>query len=167
MKVMDCLTKSDIASRHLLTIINDVLDMSAIESGKIKIEHAQFDFKGLITSLTTIFYSQAKAKGVTLDVVIDRLLDEWFVGDQMRTNQILTNLLSNAIKFTPEGGSVKLLIDQTTDNAQKTHVHFEVCDTGIGMTSEYLSHIWTPFEQAAFPEGLVVQVLACLLQRIW
>lgn len=148
MKVMDCLTKSDIASRHLLTIINDVLDMSAIESGKIKIEHARFDFKGLITSLTTIFYSQAKTKGVTLDVVIDNLFDEWFIGDQMRTNQILTNLLSNAIKFTPEGGSVKLLINQIEDNDLKTHVHFEVYDTGIGMTQEYLSHIWTPFEQA-------------------
>ncbi|NMP38240.1 MAG: response regulator [Clostridiales bacterium] len=147
MKVMDCLTKSDIASRHLLTIINDVLDMSSIESGKIKIEHTRFDFKGLITSLTTIFYSQAKAKGVTLDVVIDKLSDEWFVGDQMRTNQILTNLLSNAIKFTYEGGSVKLTINQSVRENGKSRVHFEVLDTGIGMTEEYLSHIWTPFEQ--------------------
>ncbi len=148
MKVMDCLTKSDIASKHLLTVINDVLDMSAIESGKIKIEHARFDFKGLITSLTTVFYSQAKAKGVTLDVVIGALSDEWFVGDQMRTNQILTNLLSNAIKFTPEGGSVKLTISQPADDGGSKHVHFEISDTGIGMTDEYLEHIWTPFEQA-------------------
>lgn len=148
MKVMDCLTKSEVASKHLLTIINDVLDMSAIESGKIKISHDRFDFKGLITSLTTIFYSQASAKGVSLEVIIGDLENEWFIGDQMRTNQILTNLLSNAIKFTSEGGSVKLSIRQLESEDEKVKIHFEVKDTGIGMTSEYLTHIWTPFEQA-------------------
>ena len=148
MKVMDCLTKSEIASKHLLTIINDVLDMSAIESGKIKVAHDRFDFKGLITSLTTIFYSQARAKGVEFEVIFDTMTEEWFVGDQMRTNQILTNLLSNAVKFTSEGGSVKLTINQPEADINASHIHFEVSDTGIGMTKEYLSHIWTPFEQA-------------------
>ena len=148
MKVMDCLDKSEIASKHLLTVINDVLDMSAIESGKMQMERSSFDFKGLITSLTTVFYSQAKVKNVGFEVIIDTLKEEWFVGDQMRTNQVLTNLLSNAIKFTPEGGSVILKISQPEADKNAAHIRFDVTDTGIGMTKAYLEHIWTPFEQA-------------------
>ncbi len=148
MKVLDCLVKSEIASKHLLTVINDVLDMSAIESGKIQVEHNRFDFKGLITSLTTIFYSQAKAKDVEFEVVFDDLTEEWFVGDQMRTNQILANLLSNAIKFTSEGGKVVMKIQQPEADVNASHIHFEITDTGIGMAEEYLTHIWTPFQQA-------------------
>ncbi len=148
MKVMDCLDKSEIASKHLLTVINDVLDMSAIESGRMQMEHSRFDFRGLITSLTTVFYSQAKIKNVGFEVIIDTLTEEWFVGDQMRTNQVLTNLLSNAIKFTPEGGSVMLKISQPEADKNAAHIRFDVTDTGIGMTKAYLAHIWTPFEQA-------------------
>lgn len=148
MKVMDCLTKSEIASKHLLTIINDVLDMSAIESGKINVAHEKFDFKGLITSLSTIFYSQARAKGVEFEVIFDTLTEEWFIGDQMRTGQILTNLLTNAVKFTPEGGNVSLKINQPEADTNASHIHFSISDTGIGMSPEYLNHIWTPFEQA-------------------
>lgn len=147
-KVMDCLQKSEIASKHLLTIINDVLDMSAIESGKIKVAHELFDFKGLITSLTTVFYSQAKSKQVDFEVIFDNLTEEWFIGDQMRTNQILTNLLSNAIKFTPECGTVLLKIQQQKSESNKAHIYFDISDTGIGMSADYLERIWKPFEQA-------------------
>ncbi len=147
-KVLDCLVKSDIASKHLLTIINDVLDMSAIESGKIKVARDRFDFKGLITSLTTVFYSQARAKGVDFEVIFDTFTEEWFLGDQTRVNQILTNILSNAIKFTPEGGTVKLKIQQPEKDVNASHIHFEISDTGIGMTPEYMERIWLPFEQA-------------------
>lgn len=148
MKMLDCLVKSDIASKHLLTIINDVLDMSAIESGKIKVAHDRFDFRSLITSLTTVFYTQARLKDVEFDVVLCTLTEEWFTGDQMRTSQILTNLLSNSIKFTPEGGKVTLEIIQPEAEVNAAHIRFKVTDTGIGMSEEYLSHIWTPFEQA-------------------
>ncbi len=147
-RVMDCLTKSDIASKHLLTIINDVLDMSAIESGKIKVAHDKFDFKGLITSLTTVFYPQARTKGVDFEVLFDTFTEEWFIGDQTRTNQIITNLLSNAIKFTPDGGKVTLRITQPEASSNASHIHFEVSDTGIGMSEEYIERIWAPFEQA-------------------
>lgn len=148
MKVADCLGKSSLASKHLLTLINDVLDMSAIESGKMKINRERFDFKSLLTSLTTIFYSQAKAKGVNIEVNLDTLTEEWFIGDQTRVNQILTNLLSNAIKFTPDGGSVKLTVSQPDAKTEAAHILFVVSDTGIGMSPDYLKHIWTPFEQA-------------------
>lgn len=148
MKVMDCLIKSEVASRHLLSIINDVLDMFAIESGKMKVEHSAFDFKGMITALTVMFFSQARAKGVGFEVLFDKPVDEWFIGDQLRINQILTNLLSNAVKFTPEGGNVSLTVTVAAADNNKTAFRFIVADTGIGMTQEYLEHIWTPFEQA-------------------
>ena len=148
MKVLDCLTKSEMASKHLLTIINDVLDMSAIESGKIQVAHERFDFKNMILSLTALFYSQSKAKDVEFEVVFDTLTEEWFVGDQMRVNQILTNLLSNAVKFTPPGGSVRLIIRQPEAETNAAHIHFEIKDSGIGMSAEYMKDLWAPFEQA-------------------
>ena len=147
-RVLDCLAKCDIASRHLLTIINDVLDMSAIESGKIKVENERFNFKSLISSLTTIFYPQAQAKNIGFDVKFETETEEWFVGDQMRVNQILTNLLSNAIKFTPAGGRVTLSVCQSKTEEDTAELIFRVADTGIGMSPEYLARIWAPFEQA-------------------
>lgn len=148
MKVLDCLTKSEVASRHLLTIINNVLDMSAIESGKLKVDDTPFDFRSLITALTVLFFSQAKAKGVDFEVQLVKPTEEWFVGDQLRINQVLTNLLSNAVKFTPEGGSVTLTITEQYIDHRSTGFRFTVSDTGIGMSQAYLEHIWTPFEQA-------------------
>ena len=149
MKVMDCLTKSDIASRHLLTIINDVLDMSAIESGKIIISHERFDFKGLVNSLTAIFYTQAKAKGVELEVIFDTPTEEWFVGDQVRTNQIVTKpSFQRQLNSTSDKGNVRLVVRQENRDSRNADIYFDISDTGIGMTAEYLSHIWTPFEQA-------------------
>ena len=148
MKVLDCLTKSDVASRHLLNIINDVLDMSAIEAGKMKVEHIPFDFRSLITSLTVMFFSQARSKGVDFKVEFEKPTEEWLVGDQMRINQILTNLLSNAVKFMPEGGRVTLSVRQRSIDERAIGFRFVVADTGIGMTEAYLRHIWTPFEQA-------------------
>ncbi len=146
--VLNCLTKSDMASKHLLSIINDVLDMSAIESGKITVANDRFDLKGLITSLSTVFYSRASEKGIKFEVLLGELSEEWFLGDQLRVNQILTNLLANALKFTPENGEVTLRIDMAEANARECHIRFEVRDTGIGMSAEYMSHLWTPFEQA-------------------
>ena len=148
MSAMDCLVKSELASKHLLTVINDVLDMSAIESGKIRLANERFDFKNLISSLTVLFYSQAKAKGVHFDVLFDSPTEEWFAGDQMRINQVLTNILSNAVKFTPEGGSVKLSITPEAIDDALMRFCFEISDTGIGMSQEFIERLWQPFEQA-------------------
>ncbi|MDD4074806.1 MAG: response regulator [Eubacteriales bacterium] len=145
---MDCLTKSELASKHLLTVINDVLDMSAIESGKIRLANERFDFKSLISALTVLFYSQAKAKGVQFDVLFDSPTEEWFLGDQMRVNQILTNLLSNAVKFTPTGGSVKMHIIPSQFDDDHMRFCFAISDTGIGMSQASIERLWQPFEQA-------------------
>lgn len=148
MSAMDCLTKSELASKHLLTVINDVLDMSAIESGKIALANDRFDFKSMISALTVLFYSQAKAKGVRFDVLFDAPTEEWFMGDSMRINQILTNLLSNAVKFTPEGGSVKMTIAPNVADDAHMRFRFDVSDTGIGMNQAHIERLWQPFEQA-------------------
>ena len=147
-KVLDSLTKSDIASKHLLSIINDVLDMSAIESGNIQVSNERFDFRSLIASLAMLFFTQAEAKKVGFEVVFTAPVEEWFVGDRMRISQALTNLLSNAVKFTHRGGSVRLTISSRELDESTVLMRFEVADTGIGMEKEYLTHLWTPFEQA-------------------
>ncbi|MDD3220693.1 MAG: response regulator [Lachnospiraceae bacterium] len=146
-KVDHCLDQSKVAARHLLSIINDILDISSIESGRMKIEHAEFDMKQMINSLTTIFYAQAKKKNVQFEVDILNLTEEWVSGDSMRVNQILLNLLSNAVKFTPENGTVRLEIRQIGVHEGKVHMQFCVRDTGIGMSKEYMSRMFTPFEQ--------------------
>lgn len=147
-KVSSCLTKSDIASRHLIAVINDVLDMSSIESGKMKVVNELFDFKELILPLTTVFYSMARSKGVDFAVVFDTPADEKLIGDQMRINQILTNLLSNAVKFTHDGGRVTLNVRQEDIDSDSVMTCFSVTDTGIGMDVKALDSIWAPFEQA-------------------
>ena len=147
-RLLDCLAKSDIASRHLMTVINDILDMSAIESEKIHVARERFDFKDMVATLNAIFSSQAAQKGVDFQVEYLTPTGEWFMGDQTRINQVLTNLLSNAVKFTPRGGRVRLNISQAERDSASALLRFEVTDTGIGMDEEYLSHIWAPFEQA-------------------
>ena len=146
-KVIHCLEKAEVASKHLLSIINDVLDISAIESGRMKLAHDDFDLKQMVNSLTTLFYSQAKAKDVNFEVHIASLSNEWISGDELRVRQILLNLLSNAVKFTGTGGNIDLNISEVGNVQGKIHLQFQVKDTGIGMSKEYLGRMFTPFEQ--------------------
>ena len=146
-KMSSYLTKIDGSSRILLGIINDVLDMSAIESNKLKMANAPFDFKQLISSITTVFYQQAKQKGIHFEVRMNGVTEEMLVGDQLRVNQILMNLLSNAIKFTPSGGEIDLMVIQASRNEKHVHMRFSVSDTGCGMSEEMLDRLFKPFEQ--------------------
>ena len=146
-KIRHCLSSSESASHHLLNIINDVLDISAIESGRFKIAKAPFNLRQHLTPLTAMFYSQARNKGVTFTSALHSVQKEWLIGDQLRVKQILTNLLSNAIKFTPAGGTVSLVLTQTKLSTENVLIKFVVSDTGIGMSKDYLTRIFTPFEQ--------------------
>ena len=103
-KIDECIEKAEISAKHLLSVINEVLDMSAIENGKLKIATNPFVFKQLLSDLTTMFYEQAAKKKIHFEVILNDLTEEGLAGDQLRLNQVLVNLLSNAIKFTPEGG---------------------------------------------------------------
>lgn len=144
--IREDLDRIGLSSKVLLSILNDVLDASAIESGKIRIARSAFDFKALVSSLAAVYYAQCLAKGVSFEVRIGAAVDERFVGDQLRVSQVLMNLLSNAVKFT-DHGSVCLLIEQRTTRGSDAFVSFEVRDTGCGMGNDMLERLWRPFEQ--------------------
>ena len=141
------LNSSQLAAQQLLQIINDVLDISAIESGRFKIADTPFSLRQLLARLTAIFAGQAADKGVRLETIIKSLDVETLLGDQYRVNQILMNLLSNAVKFTPEGGRVLLEVTETNPAPGQVMVKFQVKDNGIGMNQEFMNRIFKPFEQ--------------------
>lgn len=140
------LTNTEVASKQLLLVINDVLDMSSIESGKMKIAHAPFDFRHMIHSVTSLYLAQCHQKGLQYETKLLTPVDDWFIGDQLRVNQILMNLLSNAVKFTTEG-HVWLKISQRDAPGNKAFIRIEVSDTGCGITKEMQARLFKPFEQ--------------------
>ena len=146
-KMLHCVENSDLAAKHLLSIINDVLDISSIESGRMKIAHEEFDLKQQLLTLSTIFYHQAADRKVRFEVVLNQFTEEHVVGDTLRLNQILMNLLSNAVKFTPEGGLVSLTATQVKTDEKNVFMKFVVSDNGIGMSEEYKKRLFQPFEQ--------------------
>lgn len=146
-KVIDCLKKISMSSKHLLLLINDILDMSKIESGKIEIKEEKFDFKVFIESLSTVFYGQAKEKEINFETILIGDIPETLNGDSLRLNQILNNLLSNALKFTPKNGSVTLRISQTKAVESIQWLRFEVKDSGCGIEKEKFGKIFNAFEQ--------------------
>ena len=142
-KVAEDLEKISQSSQYLLGLINDILDMSRIESGKLTLEHADFDLNDMIANINTLIKPQAQAKGIDFETEIS-LLCPYVKGDSLHLNQVLINLLGNAIKFTPAGGSVRLTIRQEDDG----QIYFSVRDTGIGVSPENQSRIFESFEQA-------------------
>ncbi|WP_139651246.1 response regulator [Raoultibacter phocaeensis] len=148
LRVKECLGKITVSSRHLLGLINDVLDMSMIENGRIALNCETFSFPELVNGFVTIIQPQAKAKQLTLDVVVGNVDKETVIGDPMRVNQILLNLVGNAIKYTPAGGTVRVKIAELpTDEEDKLTFRFAVEDDGIGMTQEFANKIFDPFER--------------------
>ena len=147
-RVKDYLTKTLASSNHLLSLINDVLDMSRIESGKIHLEEVEVNLSDVLHDLKTIVSGQIYAKQLELYMDVMDVTDEDVYCDKTRLNQILLNLLSNAIKFTPAGGTVSVRVRQL---AGKVHVcgqyEFRIKDNGIGMSQEFAQKIFEPFER--------------------
>lgn len=146
-KVLDSLKKITVSSKQLLVLINDVLDMSKIESGKIEIRRDSFDFRLLIETLTNVIYGQAREKGIDYETVLVGDIEEKFRGDSLRLNQILLNLLSNALKFTPRNGAVTTRISRLGEDEENVWLRFEVTDTGCGIAEENYDKIFKAFEQ--------------------
>ncbi len=144
----DYLKKINISSKLLLQLISDILDISAIESGKMKISNGEFDIARLISSLSAIYYDQCSAKGVEFNVVLKNIHSETLVGDSVRVNQVLLNFLSNAVKFTPKGGSVTLKVETVKRENTSVTVRFDVTDTGCGISGELQTRLFEPFERA-------------------
>lgn len=146
--VKSYLDKSMTSAKHLLNLINDILDMSAIESSKIKIAHVMFDFKEVVSTTIALYYNQCKEKGIDFEVKLDKVESEILIGDQLRVQQCILNLLSNAYKFTNAGGTILLKIVESADAAAgKTRMTIVVQDSGCGMSEEYMNRIFRPFEQ--------------------
>ena len=145
-KVREYVRKISFSSQHLLSLINDLLDMSKIESGKTTLNIEEFDFPEFLEELYLIIGPQAKSKKQNFDVYTKGNMPEIVLGDKLRVNQILLNLLSNAIKYTPEGGDIELRIEALHS---KKHNHarlrFTVKDNGIGMSPEFVETIFEPF----------------------
>lgn len=132
----------------LLSIINDILDLSKIESGKIILEMRSFDVHDLMESIVDLYTVRAQAKGLRMYFVIDKMVPRLIVGDSLRLQQVVSNLLSNAIKFTPEGGSITLSVVILEHYEEKAYLEFSVKDTGIGIPEEAQELIFKPFSQA-------------------
>ena len=146
-RVKDCLAKITLSSKHLLGLINDVLDMSKIESGKLTLNIHQISLREAIESIVNIVQPQIKEKNQHFDIFIQKIQTENVHCDSVRLNQVLINLLSNAIKFTPENGSIRVYLEQESSPLGENYVrcHFKVKDSGIGMTEEFQRKIFDKF----------------------
>ena len=143
----DHLQKIGISARFLLSLINDILDMSRIESGRMALKNEVFDFEELIGSINTILYEQCRDSGLDYDCAVKNFTEPQYVGDRTKLQQVLVNILGNAVKFTPEGGKVHFLIEQISRSKEKARLRFEISDTGIGIDEEFLPHLFEPFSQ--------------------
>lgn len=143
----DCFSKIDTSSRYLLSLINDILDMSKIENGKMTLLHEPFDFTELVAEISSIIYPQALHNRITFEVLHEEPLERYYKGDVLRLKQILMNLLSNALKFTLEGGQVRLCIRELRRTNGFAYLSFSVSDDGIGMSDEFMKKMFQPFEQ--------------------
>ncbi|HPS81585.1 MAG TPA: ATP-binding protein [Candidatus Limiplasma sp.] len=146
-RLLDCFAKSEYAANHLLALVNDVLDMRSIASGKLKIARDRFDVHALMDTLASIYNAQARVRGIRYTVEADDLPERYLIGDDLRVKQVVVNLLSNAMKFTPRGGSVTLSESQAPDGAGRVRMRFCVRDTGIGMSEEFQQRLFSAYTQ--------------------
>lgn len=146
-RVENCLKKIVLSSKHLLGLINDVLDMSKIESGKMTLSVELVSLREIMESLVSIVQPQVKAKQQKFDIFIYDIESENVLCDSVRLNQILLNLLSNAIKFTPEGGAIEVSLheQESPKGSEYVRIFLRVKDTGIGMSEEFQAHIFDSF----------------------
>ena len=170
-KVQDYIRKIDFAGNQLLTLINDILELSRMEAGKDNLQQAEFDLKELLENNAEIFHDQAQAAGKTFTYSLD-LTDTRVVGDSKKISQVINNLLSNAIKYSNPGDSIRLEARQF-DFQQHSKYQFVVQDTGIGMSPRFLEHLFEPYSrETAFTvhptvgTGLGMPIVKSLVQQM-
>ncbi len=148
-KVADCLGKIETASNQLLELINEVLDLSRIESGREELREDEIEMGDFIESVISMIRPQAGQKGQTLTVTAQKIVNEKLIGDKHKLSQILLNLLSNAVKYTPDGGKITLTIEERdTNDPGSTEYVLKVEDNGFGMTDEFQKTLFDPFTRA-------------------
>lgn len=141
------LKKAESLSQFLLTLINDILDMSRIESGKMELEAVPFDLFGVADKLNSMFKNTVEAKGIQWKIEMQDCDVRYVIGDELRLTQVIINFISNAHKFTPAGGTVSVTFRQMSKIEGKVHLMIRVKDTGKGIKEDFLKNIFRPFEQ--------------------
>ena len=145
-RVLDSLQKITLASKHLLSLINEVLDMSKIESGKVQLVEEEFNLSDLIDNLISMTSSQIEAHRHSLSVNITDVRHEAVIGDSLRIQKVFTNLLGNAVKFTPDGGKLRITVTEKPCSQKKMGCYeFVFEDNGIGISEEFLDKVFEPF----------------------
>ena len=143
----DYLEKIASSANALLVVVNDILDYSKMEAGKMMIEHVAFDSDQLVKQINSLFSHRASQKSIILEVTIDKAVPKWLIGDNFRISQVIHNLVGNAIKFTQKG-SVDVRINVLSKSSSKVRLKFLIKDTGIGMTDAQKMQVFQPFVQA-------------------
>ena len=149
-RVKDCLEKISISSKHLLSLINDILDMSKIERSQIQLNLDKVFVPELMEQISVMIKSQSEEAGITFRMSRENISREYFYGDSLRISQILINILSNAVKFTKKGGNIELKAEEISqsESGDRVRYRFTASDTGIGMPEEFLDHVFEPFTRS-------------------
>lgn len=143
-----CLDKIESASKHLLGVINDILDMSKIEANKFELDFKEFDLEKMLINVTNIINFRVEEKKQNLVINLFQDFPFRVIGDELRLTQVITNLLANSVKFTPEGGEILLNINKKCETEKKVTLQIEIIDNGIGISKEQQSKLFQSFEQA-------------------
>lgn len=146
-KVLDCLQKISGSSQHLLGLVNDVLDMSRIESGKTKVNYESFDIRTCIDNCSSIIGGQLSTRDIELVQEIGEFEHPLLVGDELHLRQVFINILGNSVKFTPDGGKIYFRAREVRSTDDRVLFRFELADTGIGMKKEFIPHLFEAFSQ--------------------
>lgn len=174
-RVEDCLKKITMSSRHLLGLINDILDMSKIENGKLSLNMDQISLRETMDSIVNIVQPQIKSKQQHFDIFIQKITTENVYCDSVRLNQVIINLLSNAVKFTPENGTIHVYLSQEESPKGDDYIrcHFRVKDNGIGMTPEFQETIFETFTRERTKQvqktegtGLGMAITKCIVDAM-
>ena len=147
-KLKYCLSRIEVSSVHLLGLINNILDMSKIEADKFELSEGALNLEKMLINVCGLINDKVERKNIKFSVFLDKGVRMHYTGDELRLSQVVTNLLSNSVKFTPEGGKIGLAIKEIQTGDAYSILRFSVKDTGIGMTEEQVSRLFTAFEQA-------------------
>ena len=146
-KTREYLQKINASAKHLLGLINDILDMSRIESGRLVLRSEEFSFSDMLEQINTMVMAQCNEKGLTFECRVKGHIDDYYIGDDMKLKQVFVNILSNAVKFTEPPGSVIFSIEKTNDYEGRSTLRFSVKDTGIGISKEFVPKVFDSFAQ--------------------
>ncbi len=141
------LQKIGLSAQHLLNIINDILDMSRIESGRMNLKNEEFSFAKALAQVNTIISDQCSNKGIEYECHVKGTVDDYYIGDEMKLRQVMINILGNAVKFTPSGGSITFTVEEVARFDGRSTLCFIISDTGIGMNQDYLPKLFDAFSQ--------------------